>query len=258
MTTPQNDHFYSSVNASNSTQHIPLFDEEIDLFLVYVDACSYGRMGLYSALSPPYFKARVRGVLGVSTLDEALQATRPHAYNGRLERYLVVRLPPLAREALITLLELSEMVERAATWYHKVVILSPFEEAGVQHLVTIMGMAAVRIVEAQLSLSALCDSVLFPPKVGMQEGGRISQVLTTHERRALRQTLQFQAASKQARARNVSLKTIYSQRLTALMKLDVQDIRSFLNLLVSSKKEMPGEGTGRTIVEVLPANRERR
>lgn len=212
------------------------FNDVTGWLVVHVDACNYGQIGLQAALEHLSFAAGWRCVVGASSLEEALRVTRPYAFNGRTVRCLVVRLPPLAREALITLLQLSEVMQHDVVRYHQVVVLSPFDTVAVQRLVSIMGMADTRVVDARLSPLTLCNVVLFAPEKWMAEGWCLSQVLTGHERNALRQSLQLWPIPMQARLRQVSTKTVYSQRFRALMKLGVRDIRTLLNLLVPGKK----------------------
>ncbi|CVF70741.1 helix-turn-helix domain-containing protein [Serratia marcescens] len=220
-----------------------LFNDATDWLVVHVDACSYGRAGLQFVLEHLSFAAGKKRVVGASSLDEALRVTRPYLFNGRAVRCLVVRLPSQASEALITLLQLSEVMQYDVVRYHQVVVLSPFDTVAVQRLVTIMGMADARVVDARLSPLALCNAVLFAPEKRIVEGWCLSQVLTEHERNALRQSLQFWPIPMQAKLRQVSPKTVYSQRFRALMKLGVQDIRTLLNLLVPGKKENMAKGS---------------
>ncbi|CAI1948431.1 helix-turn-helix transcriptional regulator [Serratia fonticola] len=233
MADPQSNRLYTYDYAPGLARHTSL----PGWFVVCVDACSYGRMGLHSALKHLPFIAGRKRVVGVSSLDEALQTTLPYVLDSQVVRCLVVRLPSLTREALIVLLQLSEMMQYAVGRYHQVVVLSPFDITGVQPLLTVMGMANVRIVDARLSLSALCSAVFSGTEAWMAEGWLLSHELTDHERSVLRKTLQFRSIPQQARTRQVSVKTVYSQRLSALMKLGVQDIRSLLNLLTPAKKE---------------------
>lgn len=211
-------------------------NDATDWLVVHVDACSYGRTGLQFALEHLSFAAGKKCVVGASSLDEALRVTRPYALHGRTVRCLVVRLPSLAREALITLLQLSEAMQHDAILYYQVVVLSPFDSVAVQRLVAIMGMADARVVDARLSLLALCNAVLFAPEKWMAESLCWNQTLTEHERNVLRQSLQFWPIPMQARLRQVSPKTVYSQRFRALMKFGVQDIRTLLNLFIPGKK----------------------
>ena len=254
----QRNRFYPGDIAMTPDRYSSLFGEASGWFVVCVDACSYGRMGLYSALRPLSFMAGRKCVVSVSSLDEAVHETRPYAFNGRVVRCLVVRLPSLAREALLMLLQLSELIQHAAVGYHQVVVLSPFETAGVQRLVTVMGLANARVVDARLPAPALCNAVLFAPEKWMSEGWFLSQVLTAYERRALYQTLQFRSAPQQARVRQVSVKTIYSQRLRALMKLGVKDVRSLLNLLGPGKTGGGGDKKYPESAETVSAKRIRR
>ncbi|HGM5167638.1 hypothetical protein [Serratia marcescens] len=234
------------------------FNDATDWLVVHVDACCYGRAGLQFALEHLPFAAGKKCVVGASSLDEALRVTRPYAFKGLTVRCLVVRLPSLAREALITLLQLSEVMQHDVVRYHQVVVLSPFDTVAVQRLVTIMGMADARVVDARLSPLTLCNAVLFAPEKWMAEGWCLSQVLTEHERNALRQSLQFWPIPMQARLRQVSPKTVYSQRFRALMKLGVQDIRTLLNLLVPGCKGHMAKGGLCTGVNMPLAARGRR
>ncbi|MFT2789684.1 helix-turn-helix transcriptional regulator [Serratia sp. T13T92] len=237
MADPQSNRLYTYDYAPGLARYTSAPGEAHGWFVACVDACSYGRMGLHSALKHPPFMEGGKRVVGVSSLDEALQMTWPYALDNQIVRCLVVRLPSLTREALIALLQLSEVMPYAAERYHQVVVLSPFDVAGVQPLLTAMGMANVRIVDARLSLPALCSAVLATPEEWMAERGGMSHELTEHERSVLRQTLQFRSVPQQARTRQVSVKTVYSQRFSALMKLGAQDIRSLLTLLAPTKKE---------------------
>lgn len=232
----QRNRFYPGDIAMTPDRCSSLFGGASGWFVVCVDACSYGRMGLYSAFSSLSVMVDSKVVVSVSSLNEAVHETRPYAFNERAVRCLVVRLPSLAREALLMLLHLSELIQHAAVGYRHVVVLSPFQTAGVQRLVTVMGLANSRVVDARLPAPALCNTLFFAPEKGMSESWLLSQILTAHERRALYQTLQFRSVPQQARMRQVSVKTIYSQRLRAFMKLGVKDMRSLLNLLVPLPK----------------------
>ncbi|CAI1213191.1 helix-turn-helix transcriptional regulator [Serratia fonticola] len=237
MTDPQSNRFYTYDYADGLAPYTSRSGEEFGCFVACVDACSYGRMGLHSALKHLPSMACKKRVVVVSSLDEALQTTWPYALNSQIVRCLVVRLPSLTREALIALLQLSEMMHYTAVRYHQVVVLSPFDVASLQPLLTVMGIANVRIVDARLSRSALCSAVLSSLDEVMAKGWLLNQELTEHERSVLRQTLQFRSVLQQAGIRQVSVKTVYSQRFSALMKLGVQDVRSLLTLLSPAKKE---------------------
>ena len=223
---------YRNNNMPNTTNNSALFDEIAGWVVICVDTCSYGRVGLRSALNHSSFMSVKQQVISISTPDEILPLIRPRALKSLTPLCLVVRLPPLPREALIALLQLSEMMQHVSMHHHRLVVLSPFDFTAVYNLMNTLGMATACILDARLPLSILCREVLLAPEQWRPKGSFLRQVLTAHERSALRQTLQFRSASQQARVRQVTQKTIHSHRLKALMKLGVKNIRCLFSLLM--------------------------
>lgn len=216
----------------NTANNSALFDEVAGWIVICVDTCSYGRVGLRSALNHSSFMSIKQQVISISTPDEILPLIRPRALKRLTHLCLVVRLPPLPREALIALLQLSEMMLHVSMHHHRLVVLSPFDFTAVHNLMNNIGMGTADILDARLPLSILCREVLLAPEEWRPKGRFLRQALTSNERSALRQTLQFRSASQQARVRNVTRNTIQSHRLNALMKLGVKNMWCLFKLLV--------------------------
>ena len=231
MTHPQSKQLYRGLNMPNTSNNSALFDEVAGWIVICVDTCSYGRVGLCSALNHSSFMSVKQQVVSISTPDEIIPLIRPRALKSLTPLCLVVRLPPLPREALITLLQLSEMMQHVSMHHHRLVVLSPFDFTAVHNLMNNLGVATACILDARLPLSILCREVLIAPVEWRPKGRVLSQALTIHERSVLCQTLQFRSVSQQSRVRQLTPKTIYSHRLKALMKLGVKNIRCLLNLL---------------------------
>lgn len=209
-----------------------------DWHITLVDACCYGRAGLEAALREHPRLSAVQGFMVADSLVGLLAPVLPCLGAGepvaRL-RCLVVRLPVLPQAALCMLLQLEAL---SCSRYQRIVVLSPMDPYAVRHVLLCAGLrCAVRIVDARQAVSVLCQVIMppteagrFPPK---EWPGEVlpyppARVLTRGERRAVGETLREVPIYTQARRAHVSAKTIYSQRSSALLKLQAQDILTLL------------------------------
>ncbi|CAI2044302.1 Uncharacterised protein [Serratia marcescens] len=221
---------------ASSTGVMSSFDERVRWSLVVVDTCDYGRQGLVCALKETIYIEGKKAVFACPALDIALSLRRP-ARNSKVRQCLVVRLPPAAREALVMLLQLSELVQGAAMGGFRIVVLSPFGKMLTQRLMEVMGMDELATVDARLPTSLLCREIGMAVKreIQAQEGWHVFSVLSPSERKALSLSLQNRDVHQQARSRHISPKTVYAQRRGALRRLGVPSILSLLRLLNAKK-----------------------
>lgn len=211
-------------------------DERVRWFFVVVDVCDYGRQGLVCALKETTHIEGKKEVFTCPALDIALSLRWP-TRNSKVTQCLVVRLPPAAREALVMLLQLSELVQGTAMGGFRIVVLSPFGKMLTQRLMEVMGMDELATVDARLPTSLLCREIGMAVKrePQVQEGGRVFSVLSPSERKALSLSLQNRDVHQQARSRHISPKTVYAQRRGALRRLGMPSILSLLRLLNAKK-----------------------
>ncbi|KHO44725.1 helix-turn-helix transcriptional regulator [Serratia marcescens] len=212
------------------------FDERMRWSFVVVDVCDYGRQGLVCALKETTHVEGKKEVFALPSLDIALSLRWP-ARNSIVTQCLVVRLPPVAREALIMLLQLSERIHSAAIDSFRVAVLSPFGKLLTQRLMAVMGMDELPVIDARLPISLLCREVGMAMKKEpqVQEAWHAFSVLSPSERKALFSSLQNRDVHQQARSRRISPKTVYAQRSGALRRLGVSNILSLLRLLNAKK-----------------------
>ncbi|MCW7649159.1 LuxR C-terminal-related transcriptional regulator [Serratia bockelmannii] len=212
------------------------FDERERWSFVVVDVCDYGRQGLVCMLKETTHIEGKKEVFACLELDIVLSLRRP-AGNSNVMQCLVVRLPTIAREALVMLLQLSELVQSAAIRGLRVVVLSPFSKMLTQRLMGVMGMDELATVDARLPTSLLCREIgmAIKQEPQVQEGWRVFSVLSPRERKALFLSLQNRDVHQQARSRHISPKTVYAQRRGALRRLGVSSILSLLRLLNAKK-----------------------
>lgn len=212
------------------------FNEQVRWSFVVVDTCDYGRQGLVYALKETTHIEGKKEVFTCPALDFALLLRWP-ARNSKVTQCLVVRLSPAAREALVMLLQLSELVQNAAMGGFRIVVLSPFGKMLTQRLMEVMGMDELTTVDARLPTSLLCREIGMGVKrePQVQEGGLVFSVLSPSERKALLLSLQNRNVHQQARSRSISPKTVYAQRRGALRRLEVPSILSLLRLLNAKK-----------------------
>ncbi len=205
-------------------------DEPICRHVTLVDACSYGRIGLYSAFRHSLLADEV---IAFSDLRTAFLSTPRQTTTGTVERFLVVRMASTPRESLVLLLQLCELFQSAVAHYHQIVVLSSFDVEKVQRMITVMGGRGILVARARLAMSSLCSTVFsLVGKKGPTFGNRPeSPLLTPCEHNALYQCLNDRPVYLQAHSRHVSPKTIYAQRSGALRKFGVADVLSLLRHL---------------------------
>ncbi|MNT30044.1 hypothetical protein D3C72_1658180 [compost metagenome] len=169
-------------------------------------------------------------------MREALTALLP-GDAPRTGRTLVVRLSTQPVLALQQLLQLDGAVMEQLG-YQRLVVLSPFAADVVRTLLVCGDMRLpVQIVNARLPVWRLCRVVLAQGTL-LQEGHdhRLprmpGRVFTPSERDVLLRTLQEIPVHLQARRRQVSAKTLYTQRNAALQKLRVSGLSALVRRCV--------------------------
>ncbi|HHQ6627919.1 TPA: helix-turn-helix transcriptional regulator [Serratia fonticola] len=215
---------------------LPSFDERMCWSFVVVDVCDYGRQGLVFALKETMHVEGKKEVFAFPSLDIALSLRWPVRSN-RIMQCLVVRLPPVDQEALLMLLQLSELVQRTVVEGFQIVVISPFDQVLTRRLMEVMGGGEFTVIDARLPISLLCREIFVEMmrESLIQDGLRVSSILSPNERKALFLSLQNRNVHQQARSRRISPKTIYTQRRSALRRLGVPNILSLLRLFNAKK-----------------------
>lgn len=222
----------------------PPCEDPCGLRVAVVDGCSYGRLGIVSAvqaLSGPV----PEGVLACDTLTTLVMRVRDAVMTDDVWGWdvLVVRLPTAPQDALDLLLTLgAEAVCRLPV--RRLVLLSPFPAAVVLDVLAGAGCAwPVQVVSADLPVVEVRTVVRPTPARGRRRarqgvtlagssgGGSAAPMvprLSERERLVLWHSVRAVSVHAQARRQSRSHKTLYGQRTTALHKLGVGSVSELL------------------------------
>lgn len=195
--------------------------EELWIEAIVVDSCFYGRTGLVSVL----FERGIP-VIGRESL---------HVDNFRkVERSccVIVRMPVCSTTGLALMLSLSD-AQWGLAWCNMLIVLSPFESEVMRHVISCLHLPCkVYAMDARLPPMEICHSILALRKdnnaLSPITNSLPSSWLSVQERHAICYSLQGIPVYLQARRRAVSVKTIYSQRDSALRKLGVNSLSALI------------------------------
>ncbi|MBJ2089990.1 hypothetical protein ACMFFK_04315 [Serratia marcescens] len=215
--------------------------------ITLVDACSFGRLGLEAALlkSASPFPLKVRGlgslVGPISVMSPFKHADKEH--RTREERCLVVRLPEPPQEAMLMLLSLGDV---PLDIYSHVLVMSSVNPAIIRRFLLGVGVNRhVRILDDRLPISALCEAIIPSVEQGSTSSVtwfgemfhvRLQTLFTPGERRALWYVLKGVSMYQQVLRSQVSNKTLYNQRHTALIKLRVRGVNDLIRQFLFRRK----------------------
>lgn len=199
-----------------------------------VDACSYGRLGLATALHAPEKGCHVVAV-------DTLAACPPPDVS--IPSCLVLRLSMTAQSTLSALLQLGE--SPLVLYSHVVVVTDVAPGAVCLVLISVGLRGRMTVVDGHHRLSDVCDAVASPLRRRLRPLAHIQSVtqprglytlLSAKERRVLERTIREVSVYTQARQLQVSAKTIYTQRASALRKLGVPDVPALLRQFVPARR----------------------
>lgn len=238
---------------------LPPREGEVAQRVVVIDGCSYGRLGLVSALRTfPFADGTPVDITGYASPASLVQATRDMARHCRVGQpgppvrgaVMVVRLPAAPQAALDLLLQLGAVPVRQLP-VSRLVLLSPYP--GDVVLTVLVGTGCpwpVQVVASDLSLANL-RGVLHPVVHRGRRRARSAGApgswplcassvpllprLSERERLVLWYSVQAVPVYTQARRRSLSHKTLYSQRAQALHKLGVTSVGALLRGFVLSR-----------------------
>ncbi|WP_440799893.1 hypothetical protein [Serratia marcescens] len=204
--------------------------------VLVVDACTYGRAGLTAALQQRLAQRGLKGeVQSCDVLPGLGFGRRPSV----VWQALVLRLSPRPRNALIQLLQLRHIL----AGYDHLVVLSCIDERVVRRVLQSLGVRGAAVLkDARLPTAELCDAIVpgvdTPAAPEGQESWPLmpARVLARAECRVLVQTLREVPVPAQARLADVSSKTVYTQRASALTKLNVRDVLTLIRQFMPCRR----------------------
>ncbi|PIJ83694.1 hypothetical protein BLD49_12885 [Erwinia sp. OLMDSP33] len=209
--------------------------------ITIVDACHFGRLGLYSLLTHPQSSTEVVSVSVHEQVESALidaHSRQADRKEDGAERCLVLRLPPCPVPALQQLLYLdNEEITQAGI--QRLIVLSPFSVNNVIRQVLVCGgvRVPVRFVNARSAVTLLRQRVLSQGSLLREEDELLPRIptliLSLCERQVLIKTLLEIPIDQQARQQQRNNKTLYAQRYNALRKLRASGLNDLLRRFVS-------------------------
>ncbi|WP_139375512.1 hypothetical protein [Serratia marcescens] len=212
-----------------------------------IDPCPYGREGWHYVFQSTNGKNNPSDVfVAESILDLHANPIWLDCIHTRLSspHYLILRLPSHAQQAILMVLQLGEFTP-ALLHFQCLVVITPFSQNATRHILACSGIQrAVPIVIGRHPLRDLRHYILllsrqticsrpYPKKNLSEEDDYL--MLTSAERKVLRQTLSEIPMYRQVRLNNSLTKTIYSQRRSALLKFGVRSVLDLLRVFICNK-----------------------
>lgn len=209
--------------------------------ITVVDTCSYGRLGLVTALHAP---EKGRHVVAV---DSLAACPPPEA---SIPSCLVLRLPMTAQSTLSALLKLGE--SPLVLYSHVVVVTDVAPEVVRRMLISVGLRGRMTVVDGHQRLSDVCQALFtqmgrkqhfLAHSLYITQPRRLYTLLSAKERHVLEKTIREVSVYTQARQLQVSAKTIYSQRASALRKLGVPNVQALLRQFAPARAAVRRQGT---------------